>query len=86
MNVNHVQWDNDSLVFYFSKTKGEKSGDKSGDTWHVYSNPKNPEFCPVLALEKCLLSHPEILNGKLSSFTQKQPKRLLHKNISQGRT
>ena len=31
MNVNHSQWYNDSLVFYFSKTKGEHSGDKSGD-------------------------------------------------------
>ena len=35
MNVNHVQWENDSLVFYFSKTKGDQSGDKSGDLWHL---------------------------------------------------
>ena len=35
MNVNHVQWENDSLVFYFSNTKGDQSGDKSGDPWHV---------------------------------------------------
>ena len=44
MNVNHVQWENDSLVFYFAKTKGDQLGDKSGDPWHVYSNPKNPEL------------------------------------------
>ena len=50
MKINHVQWENDSLVFYFSKTKGDQSGDKSGDPWHVYSNPNNPELCPVLTL------------------------------------
>ena len=31
MNLNHVQWENDILVFYFVKTKGDQSGDKSGD-------------------------------------------------------
>ena len=51
MNVNHFQWKNDSLVFYFAKTKGDQSGEKSGDPWHVYSNPKNPELCPILALK-----------------------------------
>ena len=35
MNINHVQWEKDSLVFYFAKTKGDQSGDKSGDPWHV---------------------------------------------------
>ena len=71
MNVNHVQWDNDSLVFYFSKTKGDQSGDKSGDPWHVYSNLKNTELCPVLASEKCFISHPYLLNGNCPLFTGK---------------
>ena len=62
MNVNHVQWENDSLVLYFSKMKGDQSGDKSGDLWHVYLNPNNPEIFPVLALEKYLLSHPDLMN------------------------
>ena len=52
MNVNNVQWENDSLVFYFSKKKGDQSGEKSGDPWQVYSNPKNPELCPVLVFAK----------------------------------
>ena len=68
MNVNHFQWDNDSLVFYFSKTKDEHSGDKSGDLWHVYSNPKNPELFPFLALARYLLSHPDLLNGNCPLF------------------
>ena len=31
MNVNDLQWDNDSLVLYCSKTKGDQQVDKSGD-------------------------------------------------------
>ena len=63
MNENHVQWENDSLVFYFVKTKSDQLGDQSGDLWHVYLIPKNMELCSVLALEKYLLSHPDLLNG-----------------------
>ena len=62
MNVNHVQWENDSLVFYFAKTKGDHFGDKSVDPWHVYSNLKNLELCPVIVLAKYLISHPDLLN------------------------
>ena len=51
MNVNHVQWENDILVFYFSKTKGDQSGDNSGDMCYVNSNTKNPELCSISALE-----------------------------------
>ena len=68
MIVNHVQWDNDSLVFNFSKMKGHHSGDKSGDPWHVYSNPKNLELFPVLALTKYLLSHLDLMNGNFTLF------------------
>ena len=71
MNVNYLQWDNDSLVLYFSKTKGDQSVDKSGDPWQVYSNQKNPELCPVLALAKYLLSNPDLLNGNCPLFTGK---------------
>ena len=71
MKANHVQWENDILVFYFSKTKGGQSGDKSGDPWHVYSNPKNPELRPVLALAKYLLSNPDLLNENCPLFPGK---------------
>ena len=64
MNVNHVQRENGNLVFYFVKTKGDQSGDKSGDLSYVYLNLKNPECCPVIALEKYIISHPDLLNGK----------------------
>ena len=68
MNLNHIQCENDSLVFYFAKAKGGQSGDKSGDLWHLYSNPKNLELFPVLALAKYLLSHPELMNGNCPLF------------------
>ena len=85
MNVNHVQWENDSLVLYFSKTKGDQSGDKSGDIWNVYLKPKNPELCPVVAMTKHLLSRPYLLNGNYPLLPGKTI-RPLHKNISQGYT
>ena len=62
VNVNHVWWENDSLVLYFAKTKGDRPVDKSGDPCHVYLNPKNMELCPVLALAKYLLSHADLMN------------------------
>ena len=35
ININHAQWENDSLVFYFVKTKGYQLGENAGDPWHV---------------------------------------------------
>ena len=68
MNINHVQWENYGLVFSFSKTKGDQSGDNSGDAWSVYPNPKNTEICPVIALVKYLISHPYLLNVNFPLF------------------
>ena len=70
MKGNNFQWENDRLVFNLAKTKGDQSGDKSVDTWNEYSNPKNPEICPILALEKYLCSHPDLLNGNFTLFLE----------------
>ena len=59
MKVNHFQGYNDSLVLYFSKTKGNQSGDKSGDPWHVYLNHEESETLPC----SCI--------GNVSSFTSR---------------
>ena len=61
MNLSHIEWRNDSLLFYFGKSKSDQEGDRSGHPWHVYSNPNEPELCPVLALSKYLLSNPSLL-------------------------
>ena len=67
MHVQHIQWSSDSFIYYFGTLKGNQTGDRANDPWHVYSNPKNPTIFPVLALAKYFFSHPGILttNSKL---------------------
>ena len=67
MHINHIEWREDCLVFFFAKSKGNQTGENSEHPWHVYSNPENPSICPVMALAKYLFSQPDILknNGKL---------------------
>eukprot|EP00957_Ditylum_brightwellii_P127938 9756762-Ditylum_brightwellii.AAC.1 len=61
MAVNHVQWSDDSLLFFFGKHKNNQLGKKSEEPWHVYSNPDQPHLYPVLALTKYLFSLPDLL-------------------------
>ena len=61
MHVNHIQWQDDCLLFFFGKSKKNQTGDASDRPWHVYSNPNAPHLCPVLALAKYLLTHPDLL-------------------------
>jgi len=46
----HITWENDSLVFRFVKSKGDQTGKKRDQAWHVYANPNNSAVCPVLAI------------------------------------
>ena len=55
MNINHVKWQDDSLVFFFGKTKGNQGGENAERPWHVYSNLHHPHVCPVLALANTLI-------------------------------
>ena len=68
MKVAHVHWSNDALLFYFAKSKGDQVGARSDHPWHVYSNPKHPELCPVLALAEFVLCNPSILKKLHQSF------------------
>ena len=61
MHVNHVQWQDDCLLFFFGKKKKNQTGDASDRPWHVYSNPNSPHLCPVLAIAKYLLTHLDLL-------------------------
>ena len=67
MHVQHIQWRSNCLIFYFGTSKGNQTRERANDPWRIYSNPKNPTICPVLALAKYLFSHPDILttNSKL---------------------
>ena len=52
LKLAHIEWQNDCLTFFFEKTKGNQTGEKSDSPWHVYSNPFEPCLCPILALAK----------------------------------
>lgn len=68
MNVNHIQWRGDCLIFFFGKSKTNQTGERSEDPWHVYANPHNPEICPVLAMAKYLLGNTSLLQGDCQLF------------------
>ena len=68
MHVNHIYWISDSLIYYIVPLKGNQTVDRANDPWHVYSNPKNPNICPVLAMAKYFLSHPDILTTNSNLF------------------
>ena len=58
MHVQHIQWRQDSLIYNFGISKGNRMEDIANDTWHVYSKPKNSTIFTVIALAKYLSSHP----------------------------
>ena len=64
MRTQHVEFKNDSLIFFFAKSKGNQLGEASEKPWHVYSNPRNPFLCPVLALARYVVSNPDILKNR----------------------
>jgi hypothetical protein len=45
----HILWEQDALVVYIPKHKGDQEGKRSHPK-HVYANPINPGICPVLGL------------------------------------
>ena len=61
MNVAHIEWRQDCLLFFFGKSKRNQEGEDAERPYHVYSNPQNPEICPVLALATYLVAYPEVL-------------------------
>src|SRR6056300_1469521 len=62
--IAHIEWRQDSLLIFFAKSKGNQTGETSDTPWHIYSNPTSPALCPVLALARYLLSHPDIITKK----------------------
>ena len=67
MHLQHIQWRSDILIYYVGTSKVNQTRDRANDPWNVYSNPKNPKICPVIALAKYFFSRLNILttNSKL---------------------
>ena len=68
LQIGHIEWRNDCLVFFFGKTKNDQIGGKSDSPWHVYSNSFEPCICPVLALAKYIFSNPDVLTSNAALF------------------
>lgn len=47
--LNHLSWENDSLVVTTPKHKGDQEGNHCYPK-HVYANPDNPFICPILSM------------------------------------
>ena len=73
MDVAHVEWGQDSLLFFFGKSKRNQTGEDADRPFHVYSNPENPEICPVLALANYLVAYPDVLRSCLL-YTSPSPR------------
>ncbi len=63
----HKEWNADSLVFCFVKSKGNQTRQNSDQEWHVYANPHNPKICPVLALASYIFSNPGIFSSAVDN-------------------
>ena len=61
-HLDHIQWRDDCMVVFFAHTKSDQEGINMGEPWHIYCNSIEPAVCPVLALAKYVLSHPEVIN------------------------
>jgi hypothetical protein len=59
-HILHIEWNADSLVFCFVKSKGNQTGRNSNQEWHVYANPHNPKICLILALACYIFFNPGI--------------------------
>ena len=95
MNINNIHFQDDALILYFGKSKRNPYGDNSEKPWHVYSNPFTPHLCPVLALAKYTLSHPDLLQdgcllfpgtSQYERFLYERLLKVFHKVIRENRT
>ena len=67
VQINHIYFQDDTLVFQFAKSKGHQMGEDHVGPWHVYSNPEKPHLCPFLSLSQYLFCFPATIkpNGRL---------------------
>ena len=66
--VNHITFEDDYLIFRFAKSKGHQDGEEHVCPWHVYSNPKKPQFFTVFSMARYLFTYPRIMVNNASLF------------------
>jgi hypothetical protein len=68
-NIEAIWWQGDAIMFDVGATKTDQEGVCNIDhPWHIYSNHEDPFICPLLALARYLIDHPNILAGKCPHF------------------
>jgi hypothetical protein len=68
-NIDAIWWHGDAIMFDVGATKTDPEGTRNIDhPWHIYANNEDPFICPVLALSRYLIDHPDILAGKCPLF------------------
>lgn len=48
--LDHITWENDSMVVHFSHMKTDQTAEKSRFPRHIYANPLAPSICPLLSI------------------------------------
>jgi hypothetical protein len=74
LHLDHLQWQDDSLVIYFSHQKNDQQGKWAVFRWHLFCNPFNKYVCPVFAISLWLVSNEEMemLGGPLFPGSNQQ--------------
>ena len=68
--INHIYFENDSLVFYFVKSKDNQEANHIG-LWHAHTNPLWLYICPILSLARYVFLFPEIFSSGSKLFSKK---------------
>jgi hypothetical protein len=74
LHLDHLQWQDDSLVVYFFHQKNDQQGKRAEFCRHLFYNPFNKYVCPVFALYLWLASNKEMtmLGGPLFPGSNQQ--------------
>jgi hypothetical protein len=60
LHLDHLQWQDDSLIVYFTHQKNDQQGKWAAFRLHLLCDPFNKCVCPVFALSLWLASNEEM--------------------------
>ena len=59
--INHIFFNNESLVFQFAKSKGHQNVEKYVGPYNVYATPHKPHLCYDLSLARYIFTYPQLI-------------------------